>query len=318
MFMKAAQIQKYGSPRVIAVNEVAVPFITPDQVLLKVYASSINPIDTILREGYLRKAIPLQLPLTLGYDVAGIVEETGQEVTEIRKGDRVFGQASILAGASGAFAEFASVPAQLVSLSPPNLTFLQAAAFSLAGLSALQALKDHLQLQRMERILIHGGSGGIGSIAIQMAKKLGAHVAVTATGGGIDLARRLGADEIIDYGEQAFARILADYDAVLDTRGGRIFKKSHKVLRQGGRIVSLHEQPDNRLMKKFGVHATYLQTRTTPQHLRELTEFVALNGIMINIDRTFPLAEIREAFEAKEREQILGKIAIQLRKEELL
>jgi len=313
--MKAAQIEKYGNPRAIVLNDVAIPKITPDRVIIEVYASSINPIDTILREGYLRKAVALSLPVTLGYDVAGIVVEVGQEVKEMRMGDRVYGQASILAGATGAFAEFACVPAQLVSPLPSKLSFVQSAAFSLAGLSALQALKDLLHLQSTQRILIHGGSGGIGSIAIQMAKKMGAHVAVTATGAGVDFARRLGADDIVDYREQSFARILSDYDVVLDTRGGRIFKRSHKVLRQGGKIVSLHEQPNSRLMKKFGVQASYLQTRTTPQHLRELTEFIERTGIMVSIDRTYPLAEIQEAFEAKENEQILGKIAIEVRKQ---
>ncbi|HUL42801.1 MAG TPA: NADP-dependent oxidoreductase [Bacteroidota bacterium] len=313
--MKAAQIEKYGSPRVIAVNEIAVPLISPDQVLVRVYSSSINPIDTILREGYLRKSVPLSLPCTLGYDVAGIAMEIGSAVKGIMQGDHVFGQASILAGASGAFAEVAAVPSQLLGRIPAALSYGQAAACSLAGLSALQALKDHLQLRSSQRILIHGGSGGIGSIAIQMARAMGAHVASTATGKGIDFVRHLGADEVIDYREQWFTKVLSDYDAVLDTQGGRIYKKSYKILREGGTIVSLHEHPKKRLSKKYGVHATYLGTQTTPRHLSELAECIQRNHIHIPIDRTFPLEQIREAFEAKEREQILGKIVIEIRNE---
>jgi alcohol dehydrogenase len=309
--MKAARISGYGHAEAVTVEEVEVPTPGPGQVLLEVHASSINPVDISVREGRRRERFPLRLPVTLGWDVAGLVRRLGPGVTTLQPGQKVYGQASVVTGGSGAFAEYATAPAALLSRMPRNLGFTEAASLPIVGVSALQGI-DSMKLQRGQKVLIHGGGGGIGSVAIQIAKSLGAHVATTATGDDLAFARQLGADEVIDYRTQRFDQLLSGYDAVFDNVGGETYTRSFKVLKPGGVLVSMTQPPNTQLMQRYGVTALGERTSTTTEALDRLTGLIEAGVVTPHVDRAYPLDRIRDAFEDKERGggRVRGKIAI--------
>lgn len=311
--MKVAQIQNYGHGDVIEIADVEKPTPKKGQVLIEAYASSINPFDTIIREGFMQKMMPLKFPITLGSDVAGVVVELGEGVTKLHVGEKVYGQGIVLAGGSGAFAEFVACPATSIATMPENISFNEAAAVVLTGVSAVQAICEHFDLQANQRILIHGGAGGIGTIAIQIAKLIGAHVATTATDAGIKYVKDLGADEVIDYKKEAFEDMLTEYDAVFDTVGGETYDKSFKVLRRGGKIVSMLVQPNEELMARYGVVAIAQITKVNTEHLDMLRNFITVEDVTVHVDKVYPLEKIKEAFEAKEKGDVKGKIAIEIK-----
>lgn len=311
--MKAAQINEYGDASVVTINEVDQPTASKGQVLVEVYASSLNPFDTTVRAGYIKETISLQFPATLGGDIAGIVREVGEGVTSIAVGDRVYGQANVVAGNSGAFAEFAATSAGQVAKAPKGLDFRYAAALPLVGVSALQALTQHTRLQSGQKIFIHGGAGGIGTIAIQIARNIGAYIATTATGQDIDRVKQLGADEVIDYKSQDFTEVLNGYDAVFDTVGGDDFNKSLNILKQGGKAVSMIAQADAAKAEELGVTAHTQSTRVTTEALDKLRELVESGVVTPQVGEVFPLEQIREAFEAREAGAIHGKAVISIK-----
>lgn len=293
--MRAAQINSYGGPEVLkTVQDASNPTAGPGQVLVEVYAAAVNPFDRKVREGYLKEAAPLKFPATLGGDLAGVIAELGEGVAGLQVGDEVYGQAGALSG-QGAFAEFSPVKAEQLGLKPKNVDFVTAAALPLAGVSAYQALVDHANLQSGQKILIHGGAGGIGSFAIQIAKHLGAHVATTAAARDADFVKSLGADEVIDYKAQAFETLIKDYDAVFDTVGGETYSRSYQVLKSGGVIVSMTDQPIEDLAQKYNIEAIAQQTKTTTERLTKLAELVEQGAIKVNIDKVFPLEQAGEA-----------------------
>jgi NADPH:quinone reductase-like Zn-dependent oxidoreductase len=309
--MKAAQINEYGDASVIVVNEVDTPQVVDGQVLVEVRASSINPFDAKILAGYMKDAIPLQFPATLGGDIAGVVREVGPNVTSVSVGDNVYGQANIVAGNSGAFAEFAATKAGQVAAMPSNLDFSQAASLPLVGVSALQALTEHLNVAAGQKLLILGGSGGIGTIAIQIAKHIGAHVTVTATGEGIEFAKQLGADEVLDYKAQDFTQAVTNIDAVFDTVG-QDFDAALRVLKKGGVAVSMAAPANQALATELGVTAMTQQTKVTTESLNELRELIEAGVVTPQIDQTFTLDTIADAFRAKQNGEIKGKIVITL------
>lgn len=308
--MKAAQITNYGDSSVIQINDVDKPTVHTGQVLVAVHAASLNPFDTMVREGYLKDMIPLQFPVTLGGDIAGVVAAVSDDVTEFSVGDRVYGQAHAVAGNSGALAEFAATAASQLARIPADIDFIQAASLPLAGVSALQALKTPINLQPGQKIFIHGGAGGIGSLAIQIAKQIGAYVATTATGDGIALAKQLGANEVIDYKTQDFSDVLNDYDAVLNTVGGEAPTKTLEVLKKGGVAVSLAGPAEEANAIELGVKAIAQNTHVTTDMLNELAQLVESGAVVAQIDGVFPLEQAKEAFEARENTSIKGKIVI--------
>lgn len=311
--MKAAQITEYGDASVVKINDTDTPTAKPGQVVVEVHAASINPFDTIVREGYLQQNVPLQLPATLGGDIAGVVTELGEGVTDFAIGDKVYGQANIVAGNSGAFAEFAATSAQQVAKMPENLDFTQAASLPLIGSSAIQALTEHIKLAAGQKIFINGGAGAIGSIAIQLAKNIGAYVATTATGEGIELAKQLGADEVIDYTTSDFSALLNDYDAVFDTVGGDTFDKSLAILKKGGVAVSMAADANSELAAQLEVTAIHQMTHVSTQALTTLRELVEKGIVTPRIGATFTLDQIVEAQRARESGEILGKVAITIK-----
>jgi len=312
--MKAARINDYGHADAIQVTEIDTPKPAADQVLIEVHAASLNPWDTIVREGYLRDVMPLEFPLTLGGDMAGVVVEVGSEVTNFKPGDRVYGSVNNGADASGAFAEYAVGKTEYLAPTLQTIDFKTAAASVLTGCSAIQALQEHLQLRAGQKVLIHGGAGGIGTIAIQLAKHLGAYVATTATGEGLDYVKELGADEVIDYKTQRFEELIRDFDAVYDTIGGETYKRSFQVLKPGGKIVSMKEmQPDEDLVKQYNVESIGQQTHTTSKLLSILTGLIDDGIVKIHVDKAFPLDQVSEAFQALEGGGVKGKVVLAIK-----
>ncbi len=312
--MKAAQINDYGDASVIKVVDVDKPVLTSGHVLVEVHASSLNPFDTIVRAGYMKDMMPLQFPATLGGDIAGIVSKISDDVEDIKVGDSVYGQANIVAGNSGAFAEFASTKAGQIAKMPGNTDFNQAASLPLVGASAIQALTSHISLKPGQKIFIHGGSGGIGTVAIQIAKNIGAYVATTATSVGIDYVKHLGVDEVIDYKTQDFSELLSGFDAVFDTVGGDDTNKALTVLKSGGTLVTMAGKPDEQKAKDLEVNAIYQSTHVTTEVLNVLRDLVESGVITTHIDKTFELDDIVQAFEARESGSIKGKVVISIKK----
>lgn len=310
--MRAAQINDYGDASVIHINQVETPVIGQDKVLVEVHASSLNPFDSKLRSGVMKDGIPLEFPFTLGGDIAGIVTEVGEAVTDVAVGDKVYGQAAGVAGNSGALADYTATVSRQIATMPSNLDFNQAASLPLVGVSALQALTHHIGLQSGQKLFIHGGAGGIGMVAIQIAKHIGAYVATTASDDNITAVKDLGADEVIDYKTTDFSTTLSEYDAVFDTVGGDDFTKALRILKTGGIAVSMAVQADEALVAELGVNAISQSTHVTKEALHELTQLIEAGVVTPHVDRVFALDDIVEAFESRESGSIKGKIVIQI------
>jgi len=312
--MKAAQINAYGGSDVVEINRNApTPTASAGTILVEVHAAGVNPVDWKIREGYMQKMVPLQFPATLGGDFSGIVTEVGEGVSDFKTGDEVYGQAIVVGGGSGSFAEFVATKAKSAAQKPKSITHTEAAALPLAGVSALQALTEHINLSEGQKILIHGGAGGIGTMAIQLAKHLGASVATTATGDETSYVKELGADEVIDYKNQRFEDVVHDYDAVFDTVGGETYTRSFPVLKKGGVIVSMLEQPSAELMEKHGVKAIAQGTQVTTKHLSKLAELVDQGVMSVHIGKTFPLDQAGEALAYLQTGKALGKVVIEIK-----
>ncbi len=312
--MKAIQISKYGGSDVIELNKNAPkPAITPNTVLVEVRSAGVNPVDWKIREGYMQKMAPLQFPVILGGDFSGVITEIGTEVKNFKKGDEVYGQAGVLNGGSGAFAEYTIANTGSIAKKPKTVSHAEAAALPLAGVSAVQALVEHMSLSAGQKILIHGGAGGIGTFAIQLAKHLGAHVATTVRAVEKDHAKKIHADEIIDYEKQTFEDLLKDFDAVFDTVGGETYTRSFKVLKPNGIIVSMLEQPREELTKKYGVRAVAQFTGVNNARLSKLAEIVDKHAIKVLIDKTYPLEQAGEALAYLKKGFPRGKVLLKVK-----
>ena len=323
--MKSARIKTYGDSEVLEINQSTPSLNDPPEamILVTVKAAGVNPSDWKLREGFFKQMAPIQFPATLGMDFSGVIEKVGERVSssnpDLKQGDEVYGQAGVLAGGSGAFAEMALAKADKIAPKPKTLTHEQAAGLPLVGVSAWQALVETIRLSKSQKILIHGGAGGIGSISIQLAKHFGAYVATTASTNDIQFVKEeLGADEAIDYRTQTFEDVLShDFDAVFDTVGGETYTRSFKVLKRGGSsesggsiVVSMLEQPVQELMDQFGVKAVFLFSQANRERLTKLAEWVDQNNIRVNVETTFPLDEARAALDYQRDVHPRGKIVL--------
>lgn len=310
--MKAVQISDYGDTSVLSVNDIEKPTLADGTVLVEVYAASLNPFDTKLRQGYMKAMIPLTFPMTVGGDIAGVVVELGAGVEDLSIGDKVYGQAMAITGASGAVAEFARAKRTQVAAMPHDLDFNEAASLPLVGVSALQGLADHLQLEAGQKLFINGG-GGIGQVAIQIAKHIGAYVAVTTTGDDIQTATELGADEVIDYKNEDFAIKLEGYDAVFDTVGVEDSAKLLSVLKDGGKLVSMVGGANETEAEKRGITAINQSTQLTDVLLVELRTLVEDGVVKPNVGRVFAIDQTKDAFEARESGAVYGKVVIAIK-----
>ena len=310
--MKSIQISKYGGSDVVDINnDVSIPRVSAGKVLVEVKASGVNPVDWKIREGYFQQMVPLHFPATLGTDFSGVIKELEQNVsTNFNIGDEVYGQASLLSGGSGSFAELALTNINSIAVKPKTLNHIDASSLPLVGASTWQGLVDNIGLSKNQKILIHGGAGGIGTMAIQLAKHLGAYVGTTVKSEDKKFVQQLGADEIVDYKTQNFDDILHDYDAALDTVGGETYKKSFKVLKNNGTIVSMLEQPDSNLMNQYGVKAIFQFTETTSERLTKLAQWIDQNNVKVNVEKTFPLSETAKALDYQKDNHPRGKVVV--------
>jgi NADPH:quinone reductase-like Zn-dependent oxidoreductase len=309
---KAARLQSYGGAEAVRIEEISLPDPKPGELLVRVHAAGENPIDWKIRAGYLKQRIPLQLPVTLGGDFSGVVEAANTGVADFKIGDEVYGQAPVTNGGSGSFAEAVLARADTIAAKPRTVSDTEAGGLPLAGVSALQALTEHLRLAAGQKVLIHGGAGGIGSGAIQLAKHLGAHVATTVSGNDFGYVKGLGADTVVDYKKQKFDEVLHDLDAVFDTIGGDTYVRSFKVLKKGGRLVSMLEQPRQDLMQEFGVEAFAQFTQVTTERLTKLAELVDQGALKVHVDKTFPLSQVSAALLYLEKQSPRGKVVLKI------
>jgi alcohol dehydrogenase len=311
--MKSVQINKYGSSEVIEINQnTPEPTLSSGKVLVSVKAASVNPADWKIREGGFQQMIQLQFPSILGMDFSGVIKQVGEGVSnsELKQGDEVYGQAGVVNGGSGAFAEMALAKTESIANKPKRLSHAEAAALPLVGVSAWRALVENIGLSKDKKILIHGGAGGIGSIAIQLAKYLGAYVATTVSTNDKQFVQELGAHQIVDYKTQNFEDLLHDYDSVFDTVGGETYKRSFKVLKKGGIIVSMLEQPNPQLMNHHGVKAIFQFTQADRERLTKVAKWVDQNNIKVNVDKTFSLDEAANALDYQKDVHPRGKIVL--------
>jgi NADPH:quinone reductase-like Zn-dependent oxidoreductase len=311
--MKSAQINKYGSSEVIEINQsTSEPTVSSGKVLVIIKAAGINPADWKIREGGLQQLVSLQFPSTLGIDFSGVIKQVGEGVSpsDFKQGDEVYGQAGVINGGSGAFAEMALANTESIANKPKRLSHAEAAGLPLVGVSAWQALVENIGLSKGQKILIHGGAGGIGSIAIQLAKYLGADVATTVSINDKQFVQELGADQVIDYKTQTFEDLLHDYDAVFDTVGDETYRRSFKVIKKGGVIVSMLDQPDSELMNQYGVKAIFQFTQADRERLTKLTQWVDENNIRVNVEKTFSLDEAGKALDYQKDVHPRGKVVL--------
>jgi alcohol dehydrogenase len=313
--LKSAQINEYGGSEVVMINQdTSEPILSSGKVLVSVKAAGVNPIDWKIREGNMQQMIQLQFPSTLGIDFSGIINQIGEDVSssDFKKGDEVYGQASVWTGGSGAFAEMALVNAESIAHKPERLNHAEAAALPLVGVSAWQALTKDIELEKGQKVLIHGGAGGIGSIAIQLAKIIGAYVATTVSSNDKQFVQALGADVIIDYKAETFEDLIHEYDAVFDTVDGDTYTRSFKVLKKGGIIVSMLEQPNSELMDRYGVKALFRFSQVDNEWLTKLAQWVDQNNIKVNVEKTFSLDEAATALDYQRDVHPRGKVVLTL------
>lgn len=308
--MKAVRIHEYGGPEKLIFEEVPRPKPAADEVLIKVYASGVNPIDWKIREGSRKGKFPSKLPLILGWDVSGVVEETGTDVENFAPGDEVYSRPDPTK--NGTYAEYVAVKANQVGRKPKSIDHIKAAAVPLAGLTAWQGLFDHGQLQAGQKVLIHAASGGVGTYAVQFARWKGAYVIGTTSEKNIGLVKELGADEVIDYKKEKFEDRLKDLDLVFDTMGGDTQKRSLKVLKKGGRLITTVKPEDNDEAKAKNIHVEGFMAQSYPDELEQIAGLIDQGKVKPIIAKVFPLAQAAEAQELSEKGHVTGKIVLQV------
>ncbi|MFB4323762.1 NADP-dependent oxidoreductase [Priestia sp. BR_2] len=309
--MKAIVIDRYGGKEELQEREVPTPAPQAHQVLVKVAATSINPIDWKLREGYLKQMMDWEFPIILGWDVAGTISEIGSEVTDWKVGDEVFARPETTR--FGTYAEFTLVDDHLLARKPAAISWEEAASVPLAGLTAWQALFTHGELTKGEKVLIHAGAGGVGMFAIQFAKQAGAYIITTSSERNHELLASLGADRMIDYRTTRFEDELSDVDVVFDTMGGDVQKNSFKVLKQHtGRIISIVSDFDEELVRKYDVTAKNIWLDPNGQQLQEIADMLEQKRVRAVVGATFPFSRkgLYDAHALSETHHAVGKIAI--------
>lgn len=332
--MRAMQIEKYGHTRLV-LKQIPIPQIGAHDVLVSIKTASVNPIDSKTRDGEVKLLVKHAMPLTLGQDFAGVVVKIGEHVTKFKVGDEVYGRPRD--SRIGTFADYLAVDEADIAFKARNLSFTEAAAIPLVGLTSYQALVDIARVQPGQKVFIQAGAGGVGSIAIQLAKSLGVYVATTASAKNEQHVRDLGADQVIDYHTTQFEDILHDYDMVFDTLGGDQLSKSFKILKSGGIIVSVSGLPDAKfgrernmgwlktllfrlatlklslLERKYHVSYHFLFMQANGKELAKLTELIEQNKLKPVIDQVFTLENAQKALGYSETGHAQGKIIIKVK-----
>jgi NADPH:quinone reductase-like Zn-dependent oxidoreductase len=307
--MRAIVIHAYGGPEVMMLENVARPEPAQDEVLIRVIAASINPVDVAIRKGYLAKLVG-GFPLILGMDAAGIVEKVGNKVTKYKAGDPVF--AFFTLRAEGGYAEFVTAKEEEVALKPGTVSFAQAAGVGAAGSTAWEALIDTANLQAGQTVLIHGGSGGVGHLAIQIAKARGVKVLATASTANQEFLRQMGADVVIDYAGTKFEDVAKDVDVVLDTVGRDTLERSYGVVKKGGIIVSIVDEPKPAALEAQGIRGVTLRCTPKPGVLEELSKLMEAKKLAPVISQTFPMTQVVQAQAQIATGHTRGKIVLSI------
>ena len=333
--MKAFIVDRYASKDGVRAGEMPDPELREDDVLVQIHAAGVNLLDAKIRDGEFKRFLPYRFPLILGNEVAGVVVRVGSRVRRFKPGDEVYARPDD--DRIGAFAEFIAIQEDAVAKKPKNLTMEEAASIPLVGLTAWQVLVERAHLKTGQKVLIHAGSGGVGTVAIQLAKHLGAIVATTTSTANLEWVKRLGADLVIDYRKDDFEKILQDYDVVLNSLGAETLEKSLRVLKPGGKLISISGPPDPdfaqdrglswivrlamRLLsyrirnkaKRHHVSYSFLFMRASGDQLREIGSLIESGIIRPVMDRVFPFESTKEAMAYVETGRAKGKVVVKVR-----
>ncbi|CAB3658524.1 NADP-dependent oxidoreductase [Achromobacter piechaudii] len=333
--MKAFIIDRYGKKDPGRIGDIPEPALRDDDVLIQVHAASVNPLDAKIKRGEFKLILPYRFPLVLGNDVAGKVVRVGARVRQFQPGDEVYARADV--DRMGAFAEFIAVKASSLALKPANVSMVEAASLPLVALTAWQALVETAKLKSGQNVLIHAGSGGVGSIAIQLAKHLGAGVATTTSTANISFVKALGADVVIDYKQQDFSTVLRDYDVVLNSLDSDVLHKSIQVLKPGGHLISISGPPTptfaaaralpwpirqavrllshgiRRKAKQKNVEYTFVFNRADGAQLQQITTLVESGAILPVVDKVFSFDDTVQALAYSDSGRAKGKVVLRVR-----
>lgn len=333
--MKAFVLDRYGRTVGLRMGEIPEPEMREDDVLVEVHAAGVNVLDSKIRNGEFKLLLPYRLPLVLGNDVAGVVVRVGPKVRRFKPGDEVYARPDT--ARIGAFAELIAMNEDAVAHKPKTISMEEAASLPLVALTAWQVLVERADLKKGQKVLIHAGSGGVGTVAIQLAKHLGAFVATTTSAANAEWVKRLGADVVIDYGKEDFEQVLQGYDVVLNSLGAEVLEKSLRVLKPGGKLISISGPPDpgfakeigaswflrqamrllshriRKQAKRHGVSYSFLFMRASGNQLREMGALVDSGAILPVVDRIFPFASTNEAMAYVDKGRAKGKAVVGMR-----
>ena len=306
--MKAVVAHEYGAPEVLKFEEIPRPEPNEDEVLVRVIASSVNPADPLTLSGKYAREFGTHLPLIPGYDIAGVIEKTGTNVTKLKVGDGVYGYPTF----GGGWADYVTVKEWEVAAKPKSLKFVEAAAVPMGALTAWQALVDVAKLQPGQTVLIHGGSGGVGSFAIQIAKARGARVIATASTANQDLLKQLGADVAVDYTKTKFEDVAKDVDVVLDPVGKETLARSYDVVKKDGIVMSLVARPDPAELEKRGIRGTGISAHADADDLAEIAQLIDAGKIKPMVTQVLPLSEAITAQQQAATHHTRGKVVLRI------
>ncbi|WP_379089961.1 NADP-dependent oxidoreductase [Pedobacter sp. UC225_65] len=333
--MKAFAIKKYDKKGVLELIDVPAPIVKEEEVLVEIHASGLNVLDAKIKSGEFKMILPYKLPLILGHDVAGVITKAGTQVTRFKVGDEIY--ARVADFYIGTFAEYIAINEKDVALKPKNITMEEAASIPLVALTAWQALVEMANLKKGQKVFIQAGSGGVGTIAIQLAKHLGATVATTASEKSFAMLKELGADVLIDYKKEDFETILKDYDVVLNSQDTKTLEKSLRILKPGGKAISISGPPTpafaeaigaswvvktvlslisfgiRKKAKKLGVDYSFLFMRADGKQLSEITSLIETRVITPVLDKVFPFEQTNDALAYVESGRTKGKAVIKVK-----
>lgn len=333
--MKAYTINRYNKEDKLQLVELPEPIAKDNEVLVQVYAASVNQLDLKLKSGEFKMLLPYKFPLILGHDVAGVVTKVGSKVSRFKVGDEVFTRPADFR--IGTFAEYISMNENDIALKPKNLSMEEAASIPLVALTVWQAFVEKAKLKKGQKVFIQAGSGGVGTIAIQLAKHLGATVATTTSAANFELVKSLGADVLIDYKTQDFETILKEYDLVLNSQDGKILEKSLRILKYGGKVISISGPPDVAFAKKIGLSwfmktaifflskkvkrqakklntdYSFLFMQANGKQLSEISSLIETGAIRPVIDKVFPFEQTNEAMSYVASGRAKGKVVVKVK-----
>jgi len=308
--MKAVVIHEYGGPEVLKYEDAPRPEPKEDEILVRVIAAGVNPVDSAPRSARFAQFLGIKLPAIPGYDIAGVVEKTGTKITKFKAGDAIYAYVDLKRG--GGYAEFAIVTEKEAAPKPKSLTFVEAAAVPVVAETAWQALIDTAKLGAGQTVLIHGGSGGVGNFAIQIAKARGAKVIATASTRNQDLLKQLGADVAIDYTKTKFEDVAKDVDVVLDSVGKDTLARSYGVVKKGGFIVTLVAEPDKAELDKHGIHGASLGVEPNSDELAQIGKLIDDKKIKVIVSQVLPLTDASKAQAQADTHHTRGKIVLKI------